>query len=403
MRLASPSAQTYEPIHTRESLLRHLSWALTLELSTIPPYLTAMYSLKDSTSPAYALVKDVALEEMLHLSLVCNLISSVGGQPLFGTDTVPEYPTYIPHHAVGGPFISLQALSQAVAATTFVGIEAPTDVRHPPPQGDDFQTIGQFYAAIEDGFEVLHKELGPDLFVPDSPQLDTRNYFGGGGGRLFQVRDLKSAKKAIEQIVEQGEGARPLRAGREGQPFGGRLHYGTRPDGTYGPILGVGVAPSHFERFTELADGSVPIGEVWPMRANLKASDIDDESLAQAATLFNQCWSLTLAYIQASYQQDPTLFYRGAVPLMHTALPGLARLLLQSPLDPRTGTLGPNAGPPFELEPLPSSPSVLGETAARLAAHPPADVGSSSAQSWASALESLVPFLQNLPAIEDQG
>lgn len=401
MRQVEAIPKRRQPIQSREDLIEHLRWAMTLELSTIPPYLTAMYSLQDATTDAYALMKSVALEEMLHLGLVCNLLSAIGGCPEFNADTVPEYPTYIPHHAAGGPFISLQALSTAVAQSTFCGIETPSDLQHPPPEGDHFQTIGQFYQAIWEGFQTVHAKLGADLFVPHSRQLNDGDYFGGGGGRLFRVQGMPTAHLAIREIVAQGEGARPGRAGREGEPFGGRLHYGTRPDGTYGPILGVGVELSHYERFTQLANGTVAIGATWPMQTNLKSSEIADPSLRALADLQNQTWALILAFLQQSYAADTNLFFTGAVPLMHTVLPSLARLLLATPLDPRTGSLGPNAGPTFEWTGTTLTPAELASQTSQLAEHAPAGSDASTQQSWTSTLDALVPFLQNLPALPE--
>ena len=37
-------------IATREDLQQHLQWAIELEHSTLPPYLTALYSIKDGSN-----------------------------------------------------------------------------------------------------------------------------------------------------------------------------------------------------------------------------------------------------------------------------------------------------------------------------------------------------------------
>ncbi|NJK31920.1 MAG: hypothetical protein HC927_05610, partial [Deltaproteobacteria bacterium] len=208
-RLLVPHELRYRPLTSRAELIEQLGWASTLELSTVPPYLTALYSVQDPTSASAQLLKAVVIEEMLHLALVCNLLVATGGQPRFDEHSVAEYPTYIPHHATGGPFVSLQPLSRAVAAEVFCAIERPSDLRDPPAQGDMFETIGQFYMAIREGLDRLHEQLGPALFVDHGEkQLHARDYFGGGGGRLFVVRDIESARRAIDEIVAQGEGAR---------------------------------------------------------------------------------------------------------------------------------------------------------------------------------------------------
>lgn len=390
-RLTSPSFKTYRPITTREALIEHLSWAQSLELSTVPPYLTAMYSLQDATSDAYQLVKGVVIEEMLHLTLVCNLMVAVGGEPTFDKATVPEYPTYIPHHAAGGPFISLQALSVDVARNTFCAIEAPANQKVPPAEGDDYQTIGQFYQAILEGFEYLDGKLGAALYVDHGEkQLHQEQYFGGGGGRVFVVRDLASARRAIEEIVQQGEGHSPW--GRTGgsEPYGGRFHYGIRPDGTYGPILGPGSEQSHYQRFVELVDGTAPIGATWPMQTNIRADQIGDKATRALAETFDRVWTLLLRYIGRSFTGPAgrALFFRGAVPLMHGVMPAMARALMQTPLDPRTGDLGPNAGPGFQLVDGEVSAASLADAITRLAA---TAVG--------KPLVSLLPLLRQLPEL----
>jgi len=85
----------------------------------------------------------VVIEEMLHAATVANLMNAIGGDPSLGPEHVPLYPGYIPHHAAGGPFIQLQALSPALARTVFMAIEQP-EIPHSPAEGNRFETIGQF-------------------------------------------------------------------------------------------------------------------------------------------------------------------------------------------------------------------------------------------------------------------
>ena len=67
-------------IDSLEALRRHLQWALELEHSTIPPYLCALYSIREDANPAAAeLVRSVFMEEMLHMTLVANVLNAVGG------------------------------------------------------------------------------------------------------------------------------------------------------------------------------------------------------------------------------------------------------------------------------------------------------------------------------------
>jgi hypothetical protein len=234
VRRTTPATRAYEPISTVEDLTLHLQWALSVELSTIPPYRCALYSLKDRTTDAARLVRDVVIEEMLHMALVSNLMNAIGGQPSLAGDYVPLYPGFMPHHADGGPFIQLQPLSAELARVVFMAIEQPELDRHAPAQGDDFATIGQFYKAIELGFGHC-ADAHPRLFERDTGFQRADTYVGGGGGELIVVHDLASAKRALEEITEQGEGApfahppyRWRRSMQSRMPTGSRSTTGSR-------------------------------------------------------------------------------------------------------------------------------------------------------------------------------
>ena len=64
------------------SLREHLQSAIELEHSTLPPYLSALYSLDPSRNPAATeVLVSVLMEEMLHLTLAANLLNTVGRRP----------------------------------------------------------------------------------------------------------------------------------------------------------------------------------------------------------------------------------------------------------------------------------------------------------------------------------
>jgi rubrerythrin len=61
---------------TVEGLRRALQHAIELEHATIPTYLYALYSIKPGTNPEIVwLIKSIVSEEMLHLSLDCNILN----------------------------------------------------------------------------------------------------------------------------------------------------------------------------------------------------------------------------------------------------------------------------------------------------------------------------------------
>ena len=58
----------------KEELWKNLQTAIELEHSTIPPYLTAMFTINEDTNAfAYTAIRSVVMEEMLHMTLLHNL------------------------------------------------------------------------------------------------------------------------------------------------------------------------------------------------------------------------------------------------------------------------------------------------------------------------------------------
>src|SRR6476661_7371680 len=75
-----------------------LGQALMLEHATIPPYLYALYSLDPAKNGEIAdLIQSVVVEEMLHMTLVCNILNALGGTPVLDQPSViPAYPGPLP-------------------------------------------------------------------------------------------------------------------------------------------------------------------------------------------------------------------------------------------------------------------------------------------------------------------
>src|SRR5690242_19768078 len=172
-------------ITTLESLHTHLYAALQLEHATLPPYLTALYSIHHGANPdATHVLRVVAVEEMLHLTLVANVLNATGGRPdLTRPDFVPSYPAFLPDgeddFEVGLLPFSPEALDG------FLAIERPGEsvdeegkvVKRTRPPGEmigdpghpeeRYYSIGEFYEAIMAGLHRLHEHLGDELFSGD--------------------------------------------------------------------------------------------------------------------------------------------------------------------------------------------------------------------------------------------
>ncbi|MGY5811057.1 ferritin-like domain-containing protein [Rhizobium sp. LEGMi198b] len=321
-----------DTITTLHALKEHLYAAMQLEHATIPPYLTALYSIKPGTNvDAVQVIRVVAVEEMLHLTVAANLLNAIGGSPdLTKPGFVPSYPAHLPDGETDFK-VSLASFSKETLAI-FKKIERPrlapgsqklvkrlyrgsVSVLASYPGASDMQyySIGDFYAAIEDGFERLEKEAnaaGKTIFIGDRKRQVTSEYYYSGGGELFPVIDIESARSAIRLVMEQGEGA------------GGGIYDHERE-------------LAHYYRFDELdreryyqpedrpghptgPTFSVDWQAVYPVKPDLKLSDIDGNKspeLYEAALSFNQTYVEFLEQLTLAFNGQPQLLLQ-AVPRM---------------------------------------------------------------------------------------
>jgi hypothetical protein len=217
----------------REDLWWLLAEACQLEHMIMCQYLFAEWTLKDKSdgltdeqSQAIerwrGVLRGIAIEEMLHLALVANVMSSIGAAPFFGRPNFPQRSSYFPASIQLDlmPF-GEQALKHFLFLERPEGMErqdadgfVPTAPRREPlgeseamPRGQEFLTVGHLYRGIEDGLTRLTHDLGERAMFVGSPR-------GQATPEMFQwpqvvaVTDLDSALRAVGEIIEQGEGAR---------------------------------------------------------------------------------------------------------------------------------------------------------------------------------------------------
>ncbi|MFJ3788372.1 ferritin-like protein [Kitasatospora sp. NPDC090091] len=195
---------------TLPELRKYLQAAMEVEHLTIPVYMTGMYTIRPGTNrTAYYAIRAVLLEEMLHMTLVANLLNAVGGSPVVDSRVVAEYPARLPFSGDSVPRIGLQHFSPA-ALKTFLRIEQPK--RMTPgggaEPGSGWTSIGQFYDTVRAGLEHLIKTLGHDaVFTREKPghQVGPEDFYNSGG-EVFRIDGRNSALEALETITEQGEG-----------------------------------------------------------------------------------------------------------------------------------------------------------------------------------------------------
>ncbi|MCF8208829.1 MAG: CDGSH iron-sulfur domain-containing protein [Rhodoferax sp.] len=220
-------------IKDREELVFLLSEAAEFEHTVMCSYLYALMSLKRSTDEGVTdaelaaierwrkQIRIVALEEMLHLCLVNNLLTAFGSAAHFARPDFPvpagRFPADIElklspfnedtvqHFA----FIEKPLEIDLPDGTAFRHLhhyhrEIRTDLVSPTPT--DYASQGHLYHAIANGIDALAEKLGEDILFAGHGEAQV------GGAQfalpgLFAVTDLASAHRAIEEIVIQGEGA----------------------------------------------------------------------------------------------------------------------------------------------------------------------------------------------------
>ncbi|MFC1412821.1 ferritin-like protein [Streptacidiphilus sp. N1-12] len=346
---------TASTIGSRDDLISYLQAALALEHATIPTYLTAYYSIRSTTnSDAAHIIRVTAVEEMLHLALVANVLNAVGGQPdLTRPGFVPAYPAHLPDGEQDFT-VDLRPFSPE-AVETFCRIErpgrapsadarlVPTPDRERPPlvasptaEGMHFYSIGEFYAEIIEGLAELAAG-DPELFC-GKPDLQLGpEYFYSGGGVLITVSDLDSAQRALRFIAAQGEGLDSGMYDADGElahyyrfrqlQLGRYYQLGDRPDAPSGPPLGIAW------------------NEVYPVKVSARLADYPEGSeLAAVAREFNADYGAFLALLTRAFNGEPSLLEE-AVCDMFRLRDGFNRLVR----NPLPGSDGLHAGPTFEI------------------------------------------------------
>ena len=176
-------------IEHRGALIYSLAKAAELEHLIICQYLFAAFSLKRDASEGLSekmvpvvtgwakTLYEIAEQEMLHLSLVQNLLTAVGAAPHFSRPNFPVPPRAFPARLQ----IALMPFGEE-ALRHFVYLERPEGVdiddveevaalqqAQPLPDVDedqigpivaDFETVGHLYRSIEDGLTMLAERMG---------------------------------------------------------------------------------------------------------------------------------------------------------------------------------------------------------------------------------------------------
>jgi hypothetical protein len=338
--------------------------ASELEHLLMCEYLFAAFSMKESEEEGLSLeqldavrrwervITGVAVQEMLHLAQASNLLTAIGGMPHFRRPNLPQRAKYYP------PEVQLVLMPFCEDALRhFIFLERPEDFADQDapgfeplgsqfadahgdelvPVAQNFVTVGLLYRAIEQGMLILANRYGEEQLFVGPPSAQARgDYFHWP--ELVVVNDLLSAGRAVEFIVEQGEGAR-----------------GDWQESHYGRFLKV------LEEYLELKrlDPSFePARPVIPARVRLprdvnEGPLIGDTRTAAVSDLFNGCYEVLIEVLLRFFVQEGeddaamATLSDAAVGAMFTVIAPLGRLLTRLPVGPEVP--GKTTGPTFDI------------------------------------------------------
>lgn len=351
-----------------------MTQAISLELATIPTYLSTYYSINrgpDQTTlyntiysklpqtaagqalaqemtvdtmvyanKTAALIMSVVIEEMLHLSLSCNINQSMIGPPnLMNIASGLSFPTQLDGHMPEFP-INLAKLSLN-QLKTFLQIESPNAFTVGSPEllkAVDYTTIGEFYEMIVSyiendytgSFDIDRPQLLPDQPFYSQNSINTVYYdrdhnphftSDDDSGALLGVVNAATAVDAMNEIIHQGEGhtgGDTLEFDSQGMPIplpvvDGKVVFNTEdyddPDQK---------ELSHFDKFMEAYSLGVHYSDkfgqynidffdlfVYNQASNTKISDYASaEELALVSELGNAMYTYILLMIDTCYRSD---------------------------------------------------------------------------------------------------
>jgi Ferritin-like len=360
-----PVAEPVLKVDTREELVYLLGQACEIEHGLMCEYLYAQFSLRRGldeglTEAQLARVQaweaaliSVIKQEMLHLALSTNVLTSIGAAPHFERPNFPILSRWYPP----GVQIALVPFGER-ALRHFVYLERPEGMALGDAAGfaaerqaepltvggaglvavpEQWQTVGHLYRGIEAGLANLCVRYGEAaVFIgPERAQAVTDIF---EWPELLAVTDLASARRAIETIVEQGEGAR-------GDWI--RSHFGTFV-GVLEELLAEQAADPAFN----------PARPVEPAFVRLppdveSGTVIEDPTTAQVADLATGLYEVTLQVLgryyihQGESAAEFDALARTAKHLMNWVMREIGPVLTTLPVGPSHP--GRTAGPTFDI------------------------------------------------------
>jgi hypothetical protein len=351
-----------------------LKVAMMVELTTIPAYLQATFSIDDAgdadvNAEAREAIRSVLVEEMLHLTLAANILNAVGGAAaLDDPKWVPRYPCPLfPKIALGyhvhdpetgerRTIIGAHKLTIHLRRFTpeQVGVFEDIEAQHTAKPGTftvEIDSIGRFYALVASELAHMVGTWGAErVFCGDvSRQVGPEYYYAAGGGLSIidpaQGCPLAQAQAIVDRITEEGEGLEHGNDIFDGEPIPGT------------PLMDV----AHVFKFREILAGrryqamdrwdGPPTGEAMPVDWSAVHPAIDDPDpddpalspdVAEAMRAFDRRYSDLLRLVNRAYSGEPHLLVEGVHAMFDLKYAGIA--LMRTPLGP-----GRTAAPAWRL------------------------------------------------------
>lgn len=283
---------------TLDYIRQLLQTCVEIEHSTIPLYLTACYSMRNTSTWEHGIIQGIAIEEMLHMTNVANVLNAIGGAPSI------DSPSFIPTFPIDIPVINITAGVRPFgrdATNTFEQIETTYETT---------KTITATYSYIARMLVDLTIKYGEKAVFSGDPALQVSvSTHGGESSRV--ITGLASAVSALHGVSDQGSGCPAA------DPFGFNISAGP---------LGGGVA--HWARFKEVLVGreflpndtaaTGPTGPThsidwggasYTFESNPRVEDFPEGSDAHALALaFASNYTMLLVKLHAVFNGSPQTF-----------------------------------------------------------------------------------------------
>jgi rubrerythrin len=262
-------------------------------------------------------ILSIVQEEMLHMAMACNILNAIGGSPVLNEPSMhPSFPCSLPGHSkTNNAFIVELNRCCPASIANFLKIELPEEFYGDKHHHDGWCTIAEFYDEIA---ALINNETLNDSDFNCGRQVG--NKFNPAKGTLYEVHSRPDALKALEEIIDQGEG-----------------HSGKMYDKDH--------QLTHYWKFqaiydlmqNEIWDYS---SEVYQMAASPSESFFSDEA-KKLNGQFNMAWSELLDELHAAFNSETPSLDKAIELMFRLKKPAVA--LMQMPLIGKAG----NAGPTF--------------------------------------------------------